>query len=293
VKLETQLTSPSRPYALCLTATIPRHSYSDEEAERYALLRLLLPVVHKTSTDLAVELGLVKDFEIKVLKFSLDDKYKIIPAGNKAKRWLQTEADRYAYLNKLVTTAATARGELMDGVDSKASIDKADAFLLSQLSLRANFIYNLPSKTRLAKKCLDRLHIEDNRVVVFCGSIEQANNLCGEAVYHSKSTRIALDRFQSMLSSLLGTVKALNEGKNLSKPTHGLIVQVDSVMRNLIQRIGRLIRINYENLEEKAMIVILVAADTKDEDWFNRSIVDFDTKRISYHTVKPPDYVSA
>lgn len=293
MSLEQRLMLPDKPYVLALTATVPTKFFSEEEKTRYSLFRLLLPTVHKITTDEAVELGLVKDFEVKVLTFDLDSVTKNIKAGTKAKSWFQTEKASYDYLNKKVTAAIIAKDKLLPGIDSDESIAKADRFLMTQISQRANFIYNLPSKARLAKACYNKMIASSGaRVVAFCGSIEQANFLCGDNVYHSKSTRKALDDFQASKSPVIGTVRALNEGKNLTKPTHGLIVQVDGVHKNLVQRVGRLIRMDYDNMQSKALIAILVCKDTKDQDWFERSIADFDSKRISYHHVKVPTYES-
>jgi superfamily II DNA or RNA helicase len=113
--------------------------------------------------------------------------------------------------------------------------------------------------------------------------------LCGDKVYHSESSRDALDKFQKKEISLLGAVRALNEGKNLTEPDNALIVQVDSVDRNLVQRIGRLVRVRYDNLSHKARIIILVAIDTADENWYTSAISDFDSRRIKETLVKVPD----
>lgn len=79
------------------------------------------------------------------------------------------------------------------------------------------------------------------------------------------------------------------EGKNLTEPDNAIIVQVDSVERNLVQRIGRLVRIRYDNLQHKARIIILVAKDTADENWYNAAISDFDSKRITETLVRVPE----
>lgn len=276
-KLETiRLNSAGRTYILGLTATLPKVNYPDD-MERVHLLRELFPVVYRVTTDEAVNLGLIADFQVFVLKFHLDNKNKNIKAGTKVKPFMNTEAEQYKYLTKKLQIAAMA-----------AQADpRKEGFKFSAISARAQFLYNLPSKLRLAKLCLSKM--QGNRILLFAGSIEQANELCGDNVYHSESTREALDKFQRKEINILGAVKALNEGKNLTEPDNGIIVQVDSVDRNLVQRIGRLVRVRYENMAHKATIVILVALGTADENWYNSAIAEFDSKRVHISTVSVPE----
>lgn len=264
----------SMPYkVLGLTATMPTAAYEEQE-QRVAYLKELFPTRYKLSTDEAVDLGLISDFHVHVLKFELDTKHANIPGGTKAKPFMQTEASRYKYLTSKL---------------QKAMITKNKNFIQIAIGERARFIYNLDSKLRLGKHCLEKLRETGKRNLIFAGSIEQANTLCGDNVYHSDSTREALDRFQRAEIDELGAVKALNEGKNLYKPDNGLILQVDSVDRNLVQRIGRLVRVRYDDLTHKALIVILVAVGTADEKWYNLAIKDFDSKRITETLVRVPD----
>lgn len=276
-KLQEFLTNP-KVYALALTATLPKEIFFEEDRERIELMKELLPTVHKTTTDQAVELGLICDFHVTVLKFFLDEVNTNIQGGTLKKAFTQTEGARYKYLTNNLKRAT---------IIAKADPKKA-GFKYAAISKRTQFLYNLPSKLRLAKKCLDQMLRDDKRTVVFAGSIEQANTLCGVDVYHSESTREALNKFQDKEINLLGAVKALNEGKNLTEPDQGLIVQLDSVERNLVQRFGRFLRIRYDNLDHKAKIVILVALKTADEDWYNKAIKDFETSRINEYTVKIP-----
>ncbi len=227
-KLIEYLKNP-KVYALALTATLPKKIVFEEEAERIHHLRTVLPIVYTLSIDEAVELGLVADFEITVLKYYLDEVNKNVIGGSVKALFKQTEAGRYAYLTNNLKRAA---------VIAKADPSKM-GWKMATISKRTNFLYNLPSKLMLAKKCLAQLQRDPlARTVVFAGSIEQANELCGEDVYHSASTREALDKFQNKQISLIGSVRCLNEGLNLNDPTQALVVQLDSVERSIVQRIN-------------------------------------------------------
>lgn len=278
--LEMVLTAVKRPYVLGITATKPEVEYPDD-MERVFLLNSLLPTVYRVTIDEAVELGLVADFEVMVLFQELDSLNKNIEAGTAKKRFFQTEAEAYKYRTKQVQQA----------VMLAKSNPKAEALKMIQISKRAQFLYNLPSKFRLAEECLSKLR-GTGRIVVFCGSIDFANKL-SKHVYHSESSAEHLDNFQAAIIDELITVKALNEGKNLTKPTIGLISQVSSVPREIVQRIGRLIRIRYDDMAFKAKIIVLVTKGTADEKWFNQAIKHFDTKRIKYYSVNTPPIKSS
>lgn len=262
---------------LGLTATFPAKGKFDEEnaLERIELISYLLPAVHTISTDEAVELGLISDFEVLVLQFYLDGVTKNIPCGTKAKE-MRTEKMHYNKLTKKLQWA------MIKGIDG---------LKFGAISARMNFLYNLPSKLRLAKQCLGSLEQNDKRTLVFAGSIEQCEELCGEQVYHSKSSDVALQAFQRKEIHTLGAVRSLNEGKNLTEPDQALVVQIDGVKRNLVQRIGRIIRKRYDNPDFKAKIVILVAINTADAQWYQKAIADFQTSRIKQYIVRVPDIV--
>jgi superfamily II DNA or RNA helicase len=255
-------------YLLGLTATFPK--VTAHNLNRVGLLEDLLPPIHTVSTDEAVELGLIADFEIKVLKLKLNDSVKNIPCGTKKKEF-RTEQEHYAKLTKRI---------------QYATIKKAEGLKFGLLSKRTQFIYNLPTKFRIAQECLNSIHKDDKRTIVFTGSIEKAEKLCGELVFHSKSSDEAFDKFQRGEVNLLGCCKALNEGTNLYKPDQAIIDQVSSVDRDLIQRIGRIIRFRYDNPTFKGLIIILVVKDTVDEKWYESSIEGFNTKRITEYTIK-------
>lgn len=264
---------------LGLTATRYNRNYSDEDRERVLLSEELLPTSHRVTTDEAVDLGLIADFEIYVVKYFLEGVKKTILAGNAKAPFYQTEVEKYKFLTKKLQFA------MMKAKDKKFEFMK-----FSAMSARTQFIYNLPSKLVMAKHFLERLQKEPGkRTLIFAGSVEQANLLC-DHVYHSDSTSESLDKFQRAEIDTIASVRCLNEGANLHKPDQNLIVQVDSVDRNLVQRIGRCVRIRYDELDFKARIVILVALNTCDEEWYKKAIAGFDSKRITERTLAKIPY---
>jgi len=262
---------------MCLTATQPDPRV---EPEKYLLLKEIAPVVFTYPLEQGVDEGVVSEFEINVVLSVLDDKKKIIPAGSKAKPFLQTEYAAYAYQNKRIMSMRIAVG---GGGANAAKNAKALKFM--ELA-RYRFMCNLPSKLRLAQTIIKKEHVENPehpRTLIFAGSIEQAGILGGEHVYHSKSGKTALKQFLDLEIDELVCVKALDEGVNIPMLDQGIIVQVDSNPRSLIQRVGRIVRYRPDH---KARIFILCVQNTVDETWLKSALAGFDEKRVKYLTAK-------
>ena len=141
-------------------------------------------------------------------------------------------------------------------------------------------IYNLESKTNIAKMALGQLD-QDDRTLVFCGTVEQAEKI-SEYTYHSKNkkqSKVNLDKFINKEINEISCVKRLNEGENLPDLDKAIIVQLNSQEKDLVQRIGRLIRYRPGHM---AHILILVAKDTQDEVWLSSALENIDKSIIDF-----------
>ncbi|RWZ86759.1 MAG: hypothetical protein EO766_13210 [Hydrotalea sp. AMD] len=259
---------------LGLTATVPD---SKREPDKVRIISQVAPVVFNYSLDQGVEDGMIADYEIRVIMHTLDAKEKYIPGGTKAKPFLTTEASHYEYLEKqirrhrmLVAQAPPAK---------KASMEKLAMFKTFD---RNRFLYNLKSKTELARRCMKHM-LGDKRTLVFCGSIEQAELLLPGATYHSKSGSEAYSAFNAKKINTLAAVQAVDEGVNIVDLDQLLIVGFDSSDRRLTQRIGRSLRLRPGH---KAMIIILCTQGTAEEKWLEKAIKGFDPAKISYYSSK-------
>jgi RNA polymerase primary sigma factor len=232
------------------------------------IIKQYCPVVFTYGLDQGVEDGVVADFRIKVIVEPLDPINKTIVGGTKAKPFMTTEQSMYQYLDKMTRKAMS----LPPGM----SRDNAVRFSLLK---RMRFIYNLPSKTRLAKAVLNQLD-EDSRIIVFCGSIEQSRELLHEDVYNSKDKKgKKLDAFKAEEISRLGVVNAVDEGHNIPNLDIALIVQTNSNERSLVQRIGRVVRYRPGHV---ATVYILCAQGTVDETWIRKALENIDDSKIEY-----------
>lgn len=219
--------------------------------------------------DQARKDGLVADYELIIVRTQLDSTVKYIEAGPKAKRFYQTETERYAFLSKMIQKFAIAKNFVMVKVKS-----------LERMRLIANSIEKLEVCKLLLEKC------KGNRILVFGGSIDQIEKLMPGQVYHSKSGKAGheyLAKFMAEEVNECGTVAAANEGLNFPNLDIGLIAQISSDSRVMVQRIGRLIR---HRPNHKSIIFIIVAASTKDEEWLAEAIKDMDKSIIKVINAK-------
>lgn len=236
---------------IALTATEP-----EDEEKQLILQRLGIHLVYKLTLDDAVKLGFVAPYKITVVHTKLNETDKYIVSGTKAKPFMQTERAKYSYLSNMCM--------IRPGQISTFN--------------RMRFIYNLKSKTDAGKFILDNLIPEDDRTMIFCGSIEQTKEF-GTGVFHSKSSSKDYDLFKEDKIKRLACVKAANEGHNFVGLDSGLVLQINSKEKDIIQRIGRLIRFRPNH---EAHIWIVVCDDTQDVVWSENALQNLDQDKIEH-----------
>lgn len=244
-----------------LTATPPT-----DIIKRQILNDLDLKLVYELTLDQAVRLGFVAPYKLTVITVPLDATTKNIPGGTKAKPFMTTEAACYAYHNKRVQQSM-----FDDTAQGKARLKFA-------ILGRMQFIYKIPSKTAVVKFLLDKVIPEDDRSIIFCGNIEQAEQVC-KTTYHSKSGNQHYDAFKNEQINRLSCVKAVNEGHNFPGVDSAIIAQLNSKEKDLVQRIGRIIR--YRPGHE-AHIWIVVSEGTQDEKWLEKAVENLNQSKIEY-----------
>jgi len=248
---------------LGLTATAPNLNGTESDKIKVQIFnRFKIKSDYVYTIEDAKEAGIVSDYKLVVVTTNLDDTDKYIEAGNKANRFLQTETQKYAYLSKLI----------MSNMDIKAKTFK----MLERLRLVANSI----SKEKVVNQLLTK-HTGD-RILVFGGSVAQIDKLLAPNVYHGMSGsrgQQALNDFKEGKIDVLGCVEGLNEGANIPNLDVGIIVQVNSNARKLIQRVGRLIR---HRPNHTSIIYIILCMGTQDEKWLKKALEDFNPNDITY-----------
>ena len=244
-----------------LTATPPT-----DPTKKQILSDLNIKLVYELTLDQAVRLGFVAPYKITVITVPLDNVTKNIPGGNKKNPFMTTEAATYAYCNRRVQQCF--------GDQTPQGKAKMQFAILG----RMQFIYKIPSKTAVIKFLLDKVIPQEDRTLIFCGNIEQAEQVC-PTFYHSKSSSVAYDAFKNEEINRLSCVKAVNEGHNFPGVDSGIIGQLNSKEKDLVQRIGRLIRFRPGH---EAHLYIVVSESTQDEKWLENAIENLDQSKVEY-----------
>lgn len=240
---------------VALTATPPH----EDDKKEILYKQLGLKVIVDIPVNKAVDLGLIAPYKIKVIDILLNSKDKYVDAGNKKKRFKTTELNYYQYLGRTI---------------QKIMFSGKPVPKFMYLN-RMRFIQNLRSKQEVAKRLLSKIP-NNERVLIFHKIIERAEELCKYS-YHSKTDDKDFNRFVKGKINRLAVVDVLNEGVNIPNLDTAVIVQVNSNPRELIQRIGRVLRLRDGH---EATIYILQVVNTQDEQWVKKALSGF--KNIQY-----------
>lgn len=259
----------SRVDVMGLTATYPDPK---RDPDKWLLCHQVCPEIFTYTLDQGVDDGVVADFDLHIVWVPLDTAHKNIECGPAGKRYFTTEADRYRVLTNVL---------------KRLHAEKKDPKFMELA--RRSLLCNLPSKLKAAQAIMKKVVIPGKRTMIFCGSIKQADELVPETTeqgtYHSKKSKKKgavnnLEEFRAGRLQTLGVVAAVNEGANIPNIDQGIIVQLDSNERTLVQRLGRLVRWR-EGYH--AQIWVLVTPNTADQQWAKQALANFSADRISYH----------
>jgi superfamily II DNA or RNA helicase len=256
-----------------MTATAPEYA---RDPVKYSIIDKYAPVLFSYSLSQGVEDGIVADYRINVIMMPLESTKKTVKAGSKAKPFMTTEKAQYEYIFKQLRQLHILQN--VPGIDQEETAKRA---MFKTLELN-RFINNLQSKTELARKLMAQI-LPNKRTIIFCGSIQQADTLCGEYVYHSKVKSDYFQKFKEGEGQYIGVVNAANEGHNIVNLDQAIVVQLNSNERHLVQRIGRTVRVREDHT---AMIWILCAQGTADETWLEKSMANLDRNKVHYLSSK-------
>jgi superfamily II DNA or RNA helicase len=143
---------------------------------------------------------------------------------------------------------------------------------------RMKAMQGFPSKEDYAKRLLNQ---SKNKCILFANTKEQADKLCASS-YHSgnKDSKENLESFKKGTITKLSCVLQLNEGVNIPQLKEGIIMHAYGNNRKTAQRLGRLLRLNPDDV---ATIHILCYKDTIDMEWVSNALFDFDKNKISWY----------
>ncbi len=250
--------SPFSGHILMLTATPP---HEDSKAE---WIQELAPICYVYGLEKGVEESINAPYFVKVIKIGPNNTLRDIKGGTKAKPFMTTEAAQLKYLDGRIKAEMIKRGGR--GIDFGK--DWASARYIRQ---RTDAIYGSETKRRAIIHILKTLYKKDKRFLVFGGSIPQVEAISnGNFTFHSQNKKLGrLQQFRDGLINLLLTVGMVDEGSNLPNLDVGIMGQVTSSSRRMVQRIGRMVRYRPGHIGH---IYLLCLRGTQDEEWVNSAL---------------------
>lgn len=237
-----------------LTGTPPKFPTS----EKGQMVSRFCPMVYSYITKRAVQDKILNDYRIIVHTLSLDP-LKRMKVETKGKVWFTSELSSYEYWTRRIQDASSKKEEQICTV------------------MRMKALQDFPSKMHLARKLFDSI---DDKCIIFANKKEQADSLCAYS-YHSGNpdSEENLKMFKDGKINKLSCVLQLNEGVNIPNLKQGIIMHAYGNERKSNQRIGRLLRLNPDDV---ATIHILCYKNTVDEKWVDSALSDLDENKITW-----------
>lgn len=236
-------------------------SKSKDKKELYD--KLGLKILYKITINKAVDIGLLANYEIKVVKVPMDKNKNIVveykdKVTKKTKSFTTSEQKQYEYLSRKLDKNKTKFG----------------------IMHRRRLIGNSPSKVGAAKYIINSL---EGKKLIFAVDRNQAADLC-DYVYHAKTDDADLKKFISGEISKIAMVNKGGTGYTYHNIDNLIITQVDSDTNGLTsQKIARTL---LEQGDYKATIWILCLEDTRDVIWLNSTLESFDKTKVEYINFK-------
>lgn len=189
--------------------------------------------------------------DIYIIKHRLDGLNKTMVAGNKEKKWMQTEQTAYDYADNMFKKAWEGK-------------KKWDDFNVMRTSgKRANILYSLPSKIESVKKLLLRL---DSKTIIFANSLDTLEKITPNVISSHKSDKENVEirtAFDSGQINVIGSFKKLQQGANLTDLDNVILMSYYSKQKIAIQRTGRL-----RQNGQVGQIFVFVTMNTQEEKWY-------------------------
>lgn len=237
-----------------------------------------LEVIFNYTLENAIRDGIIADYKIKVVEVILDAKDKYVTGGTKLKPFLTTEQAQYDYLTKQFNQLKFAEWNAFGAQKKKYSMLK-----MQIASKRAKLIYSCKTKIEAAKKVINK-H-DESRLLIFTTLTESANQL-SDYQYHSKADKDNLDLFSSGKIDKLAVVNMANVGLNIKPLNKAVVHQFQSSEETAQQRMGRLLRLEYNNPDKVAEVWVICLVNTVDEEWTKSALKNIPKNKIEYIHLK-------
>tara|TARA_R110002051_G_scaffold71857_1_gene129811 strand:- start:2952 stop:4154 length:1203 start_codon:yes stop_codon:yes gene_type:complete len=257
-----------------LTATFP------EDLLYRARLHAIAKPVYEITIDECVDKGLIAPYKIKCVALELT---------KEEKAQYKTVNANFGYWKGKLGFDAFNMAQTVLANKSKYGNEMMQAALgfYRAIRQRKTIVDHAENKIKLAQLFANSI---DGRILVFGGdnafTDSLADSITGSVVYHSKKTKkvkeAALKDFKNGDAKVLCSTKALNQGLDIPNAHIGLICGLTSKALTMVQRVGRLVRIDPNNPDKTGEIVILYVKDSQEEKWLNNALSKIDPFNITW-----------
>tara|TARA_R110000796_G_scaffold195104_3_gene311595 strand:+ start:126 stop:1223 length:1098 start_codon:yes stop_codon:yes gene_type:complete len=232
----------------------------DTLSVKYHMHQKFFPVKYVFTVDDATDSNILNDYRVIIHELNLSELTTHKKKKKNGGQWFTSEVNDYMYHTKRVDEANPGKQKQF------ASI------------LRMKALMSYTTKDKYVKSLLNRI---SSKCIVFANTHEQADKLCKHS-YHSsnKNSEDNLKLFSEGTIKTLSCVLQLSEGVTIPDLKQGIIMHSYGNERKSAQRIGRLLRLNPD---DTAICHILCYKGTKDEEWLNQALKNFNSHKIEYY----------
>jgi len=234
-----------------LSATAERADGLHMNMAKYA------PIIFRISARAAAKAGLISEFIVRNIA--------VQPSNDEGARLDELDEN----IGNLMSTMLVKDFAQIPRLAKHGDRDAME--LLSLIQKRIEIIATSDTKLAVAERLLTN-ELKDEKTIVFCERIEAAEKLMkpGRLMYHSASNNE--DDIKAFTANKSGgaliAVRALDEGLNVVDCKRAIIVSGSSVKRQIIQRVGRILRKTPD--AKNAVLYQIYLKGTKDEDYVEK-----------------------
>lgn len=274
MKFYTEAKSAGVPLAFC-TATRP------EDNLYHNRLVQLAKVVYEITLDECVKQGFVAPYHITCIGVELSDE----------------EKNKYKTVNANFGYWKGQLGGFNAFDQAKAVLANKKAYQKHDIEAALGFYRAIRQRKKIVDHAENKIPAAEaftranpGRSLVFGGDNNFTDMLSdfipGAVVYHSKKTKKqnneALEGFKSGKSNILCSTKALNQGLDIPDATIGIICGLTSKALTMIQRVGRLVRIDPKNPKKTGKVVIMYVVNSQEQKWLENALRNTPTQNVSW-----------
>lgn len=288
-------------------------TYPDKQDKIELLKSINLMPVSKYTLEDGIKDGVISDYTITVFEVPLDQE-RTMPVQTKSGSFFMTseQASINYYLNKIAEIESTAfplenereylqkkinsyRDYHSESPENKSilrklfSNNKKIVLRLKPLWLEKGQLYmrlstalnKMPSKLKRAKEYLNKKLSEDpnSKYLVIAQDTSIAEEF-SDYTFHSKTDDKYLKLFQEDKLRHLVLVNKGTTGFNYPETTGIIVTAVNSSKSDIGQKIARTLMLTKG--VKKSDIVFFISEDTKQKEWLEKALVDFNPKKIKY-----------